>query len=74
MPTAWVQHVQKYHKDHPDVSYKKCMTLAKDSYKSTVENPKTRTPMTDKSKLKSKIRKAQKKIEAMKSKQSELEN
>ena len=74
MSTAWLEHVKNYYKEHPDVSYKKCMTLAKESYKSTVENPKTRTPKTDKSKLKSKIRKAQKKLEAMKSKHSELES
>ena len=31
---SWLEHVKQYRSDNPDKSYKQCLSLAKDTYKS----------------------------------------
>ena len=32
---SWMMHLKKFHKDHPELSYKECMSRAKKTYKKT---------------------------------------
>tara|TARA_A100001015_G_scaffold314108_1_gene422848 strand:+ start:1518 stop:1973 length:456 start_codon:yes stop_codon:yes gene_type:complete len=35
----WMMHLKKFHKDHPELSYKECMSKAKKTYKKTGSKP-----------------------------------